>query len=88
MGGGTELEGLITEAEIGLFAMKRDQVVREMRPFDNADLKLDAIQLAPMAIYNCITYDLLDNCPDPDALTRIHLQPAIWSCRSEQKRPT
>ncbi len=67
MGGGTELEGLITEAEVGLFAMKRDHVVREMRPFDNADLKLDAIQLAPMAIYNCVTYDLLDNCPDPDA---------------------
>ena len=67
MGGGMEIEGLITEAEVGLFAMKRDQVVREMRPFDNAELKLDAIQLAPMAIYNCITYDLLDNCPDPDA---------------------
>ncbi len=67
MGGGMELEGLITEAEVGLFAMKRDQVVREMQPFDNAELKLDTIQLAPMAVYNCITYDLLDNCPDPDA---------------------
>ncbi len=67
MGGGSEMEGLIIDAEVGLFAMKRDQVIREMRPFDNAELKLDAIQLAPMAIYNCITYDLLDNCPDPDA---------------------
>ena len=67
MGGAKELEGLVTEAEVGLFAMKRDQVLREMRPFDNAELKLDAIQLAPMAIYNCVTYDLLDNCPDPDA---------------------
>ena len=67
MGGGTELEGLITEAEVGLFAMKRDQVVREMQPFDNAELKLDTIQLAPMAVYNSVTYDLLDNCPDPDA---------------------
>ncbi|MEC9096684.1 MAG: pilus assembly protein PilM [Planctomycetota bacterium] len=67
MGGGAELEGLITEAEVGLFAMKRDQVIREMRPFNDAELKLDAIQLAPMAVYNCVTYDLLDNCPDPDA---------------------
>ena len=66
MGGGSEIEGLITEAEVGLFAMKRDQVLREMKPFDEAELKLDAIQLAPMAIYNCVTYDLLDNCPDPD----------------------
>jgi len=66
MGGGSEIDGLISEAEVGLFAMKRDQVLREMRPFDEAGLKLDAIQLAPMAIYNCVTYDLLDNCPDPD----------------------
>ena len=66
MGGGVELNGLITETEVGLFAMKRDQVIREMLPFDNADITLDAMQLAPMAIYNCITYDLLDNCPDPD----------------------
>ena len=66
MGGGLELEGLITEAEVGLFAMKRDQVIREMQPFEDADITLDAIQLAPMAVYNCITYDLLDNCPDPD----------------------
>jgi type IV pilus assembly protein PilM len=66
MGGGIEHEGLITETEVGLFAMKRDQVIREMLPFDNANITLDAMQLAPMAIYNCITYDLLDNCPDPD----------------------
>ena len=66
MGGGVEHEGLITETEVGLFAMKRDQVIREMLPFNNANITLDAMQLAPMAIYNCITYDLLDNCPDPD----------------------
>ncbi|MBT4692766.1 MAG: pilus assembly protein PilM [Planctomycetaceae bacterium] len=66
MGGGIEQEGLLTETEVGLFAMKRDQVIREMLPFDNANITLDAMQLAPMAIYNCITYDLLDNCPDPD----------------------
>jgi type IV pilus assembly protein PilM len=66
MGGGVEIEGLITETEVGLFAMKRDQVIREMLPFDNVDITLDAMQLAPMAIYNCITYDLLENCPDPD----------------------
>ncbi|MDE0818980.1 MAG: pilus assembly protein PilM, partial [Pirellulaceae bacterium] len=66
MGGGIEHEGLITETEVGLFAIKRDQVIREMLPFDNANITLDAMQLAPMAIYNCITYDLLDNCPDPD----------------------
>ncbi len=66
MGGGIEHGGLITETEVGLFAIKRDQVIREMLPFDNANITLDAMQLAPMAIYNCITYDLLDNCPDPD----------------------
>ena len=64
--GGTELEGLITDSEVGLFAMKRDQVLRQLEPFDRIDLDLSVIQLAPMAMYNYITYDLLDNLPDAD----------------------
>ncbi|MCH2609429.1 MAG: pilus assembly protein PilM [Pirellulales bacterium] len=64
--GGTELEGLITDSEVGLFAMKRDQVLRQLEPFDRIELDLSVIQLAPMAMYNYITYDLLDNLPDAD----------------------
>lgn len=64
--GGTELEGLITDSEVGLFAMKRDQVLRQLEPFDRIELDLSVIQLAPMAMYNYVTYDLLDNLPDAD----------------------
>jgi len=31
--GGSEVEGFALETEVGLFAMKREQVYRAMRPF-------------------------------------------------------
>ena len=37
MSGGMEEEGFVLETEIGLFAMKRDQVFRAMEPFDRGD---------------------------------------------------
>ena len=60
MGGGAEVEGFALETEVGLFAMKREQVYRALRPFDNVDLEVDIIQLAPLAIYNFVTFEQLD----------------------------
>lgn len=59
MGGGAEVDGFALEAEVGLFAMKRDQVFRAIRPFQEVDIALDIVQLAPIAIYNFVAYDLL-----------------------------
>ena len=39
MGGGTEEEGFVLETEIGLFAMKRDQVFRALEPFSKAGIE-------------------------------------------------
>ena len=56
---GSEDEGYAIETEVGLFAMKRDQVARHLKPLESAGIAVDIIQLAPLAIYNFISYDRL-----------------------------
>jgi type IV pilus assembly protein PilM len=56
---GQEVDGFAVDAEVGLFAMKRDQVFRSLAPFTAAGLELDIVQLAPLSIFNFVTYDLL-----------------------------
>lgn len=59
MGGGAEVDGYALETEVGLFAMKREQVYRAMKPFQEVGVELDIIQLAPLSIYNFVAYDIL-----------------------------
>jgi type IV pilus assembly protein PilM len=66
MGGGLEEEGFVLEAEIGLFAMKRDQVLRALEPFDQAGIPVDIVQLAPLALYNFLVFDQLTDLPPAD----------------------
>jgi len=66
MGGGLEEEGFVLEAEIGLFAMKRDQVLRALEPFDQAGISVDCVQLAPLALYNFLVFDQLTDLPPSD----------------------
>ncbi|MBX3421632.1 MAG: type IV pilus assembly protein PilM [Pirellulaceae bacterium] len=49
--------GFALESEIGLFAMKSDAVNRVLQPLQRADIEVDILQLAPLSIYNAITYD-------------------------------
>jgi type IV pilus assembly protein PilM len=56
---GSEDEGYALETEVGLFAMKRDQVARALRPLDEVAIDVDIIQLAPLSIYNFICFDRL-----------------------------
>jgi type IV pilus assembly protein PilM len=52
-------EGFAAESEVGLFAMKREQAYRQLAPFQAADIEVDQVQLAPIALYNMIAYDRL-----------------------------
>ncbi|MBN1851600.1 MAG: type IV pilus assembly protein PilM [Pirellulales bacterium] len=61
LAGGSEEEGYVLETEVGLFAMKRDQVSRSLKPLNDAGIDIDVIQLAPLAIYNFLCFDLLDD---------------------------
>ncbi len=57
LAGSSEEEGFALETEVGLFAMKRDQVTRSLEPFEDAGIRVDYIQLAPLAIFNYVCFD-------------------------------
>ncbi|MEL6894650.1 MAG: type IV pilus assembly protein PilM [Planctomycetota bacterium] len=50
-------EGFAMESEVGLFAMKREQAYRVLEPFDEVEMEVDLVQMAPMALYNMLTHD-------------------------------
>ncbi|EAQ82485.1 fimbrial assembly protein PilM [Blastopirellula marina] len=56
-------EGISLETEIGIFAMKRDQVFRSLQPFLDAGIDVDYVQLSPVALYNFVSHDLLTANP-------------------------
>ncbi|MDP7015804.1 MAG: type IV pilus assembly protein PilM [Pirellulaceae bacterium] len=66
MAGGQEVDGFVLDAEVGLFAMKRDQVYKAINPFLDAGLEMDVVQLAPLSIYNFVAHDLMQDGPDID----------------------
>ena len=57
MPGGVEEEGYLLDTEVGLFAMKREQVFKALKPFQDAGIEVDIVQLAPVAIYNFVNFD-------------------------------
>ena len=64
--GGSVVEGRAIDAEVGLFAMKREAVFRALHPFDEADVEVDYVQLSPLSIFNVICHDRIDELPDPE----------------------
>ena len=66
LGGSKDEEGRVADAEIGLFAMKRDAVFRALQPFDDAGVEVDFVQLSPLSIFNVICRDQIDELPTPE----------------------
>ena len=66
MAGGSVEEGFALETEVGLFAMKRDQVQRALEPFNQAGIEVDIVQLAPLSLYNFAAFDQMPDLPTPD----------------------
>lgn len=68
-------DGYALDSEVGLFAMKREQANRQLAPFDEANLEVDVVQMAPIALYNMVAYDRMNerlegeifNADDPPA---------------------
>ena len=67
--GGIEESGFVIDAEIALFAMKRDQVAKAIEPFKDADIEIDILQLSPVSLANVVMFDQLPKPSevDPDA---------------------
>ena len=66
MGGSSEVEGFLMEAEVGLFAMKRDQVYDALTPFLEREIEVDIIQLAPLCVYNFVAHNLMTEALEAD----------------------
>ena len=64
MGWQADENALALEMEVGLFAIKRDQLLSAIRPFDDVEIDLDLVQLSPLSVYNFVVYDLLNNGDD------------------------
>ena len=62
--GGQEVDGFALDTEIGLFAMKREQVDKALVPYNTAEIEVDVIQLAPIAIYNYVAHDIAKDLPE------------------------
>lgn len=59
LGAGSEQSGFLLDAEVGLFAMKKEQVHQQLRPYNNAKVEVDLIQIAPLALYSMLSLDEL-----------------------------
>jgi len=72
IGGGVEESGFMLEAEVGLFAMKRELVYDALKPFTSNSKEVEVVQIAPLALYNYLSYDVLgfrktEETPEPPA---------------------
>ncbi len=54
------------EVEIGLFAVKRDQVFKTIEQCESLDIPVDCIQLTPLALYNYLMHDEMEDLPSLD----------------------
>src|SRR5262252_8185120 len=52
IGVGLVTDGFAMDTEIGLFAMKKDQVARALSQYQDVHIELDVIQMAPLALCN------------------------------------
>ncbi|MCP4507090.1 MAG: pilus assembly protein PilM, partial [Fuerstiella sp.] len=73
IGGGVEESGFMLEAEVGLFAMKRELVYDAMEPLTEQKLEVELVQVSPLALYNYLSFDVLgfrldgDDTDPPDS---------------------
>jgi type IV pilus assembly protein PilM len=63
IGSGVVTDGFAMETEIGLFAMKRDMVNRYLQHFKDVGVEVHVVQMAPLALCNFVSYDLLGKTP-------------------------
>src|SRR6516165_377661 len=74
IGGEEEVnEEEFTMAEVGLFAMKRDQITRAILPFTVAGIEVDIVQMSPIALYNFISFDQIKGSGSKDSVVLLDI---------------
>ncbi|HZW30381.1 MAG TPA: type IV pilus assembly protein PilM [Isosphaeraceae bacterium] len=72
--GGDEInEEEFTMAEVGLFAMKRDQINRAILPFTVAGIEVDIVQMSPIALYNFVSFDQIKGSGSKDSVVLLDI---------------
>ncbi len=66
--GGMEEAGFVIDAEVAIFAMKREQVFKALQPLTDVGIDVEVLQLAPVALANMVMFDQLPPIDelDPD----------------------
>ena len=59
LAGGIDEGGFVIDAEVAVFAMKREQVFKALAPLTRARVEVDVVQLSPIALANMVTFDQL-----------------------------
>jgi type IV pilus assembly protein PilM len=59
LAGGIEESGFVMDAEVAIFAMKREQFTKALAPLDEAGVEVDIVQLSPIALANLVMFDQL-----------------------------
>ena len=70
IGNPVEESGYILGAEVGLFAMKRDQVMQSLRPFMSRKLEVELVQIAPLGVFNFLCYDQMGLRPGDEEVAQ------------------
>ena len=63
LGSGEMAGDLILDAEVGLFAMKREQVQSTLAPYLKQKVEVDLIQVGTLALYNYLCHDKFGQIP-------------------------
>jgi len=71
---GVEEGGFVMDAEVALFAMKREQVAKALSPFEEVGIEVEILQLTPIALANMGIFDQL---PDPATIDPENPPPSI-----------
>jgi type IV pilus assembly protein PilM len=59
IGAGMVTDGFAMDTEIGLFAIKRDIINHSLQHFKDVNVEVQIVQMAPLALCNYVSYDLL-----------------------------
>jgi type IV pilus assembly protein PilM len=66
LAGGIDEGGFVVDAEVAVFAMKREQVFKALAPLAQAGIEVDFLQLSPIALANMVMFDQLPDLATVD----------------------
>lgn len=61
LSGDPDESGFVFDAEVAIFAMKREQVFKALAPLEQAGIEVDILQLTPVALANMLIFDQLSS---------------------------